>query len=175
MINEIQFASNLDTNLNCAAFDLGTTTGVSTLVAGNISCARIQFKNATGRKTMPDDHPGYRFSELLGYLTALFDQNRYDFVFYEEPGSFRNVMTSRVPFGMRAILLAAASSADIPVKGVYVQTLKKAATGAARAEKFDMILAAEQKYPAVAGQINHDQADSLCLLDYGLSQVEIND
>ena len=171
MISEIQFPSPIDTNLNCAAFDLGTTTGVSTLVAGTITCQRIQFKNAAGRKTMPDDHPGYRFSELFAYLTALFDQNKYDFIFYEEPGSFRNVMTSRVPFGMRAILLAAAAAADIPVKGVHVQTLKKAATGSARSEKFDMIIAAEKKYPACAGEINHDQADSLCLLTYGIDQV----
>jgi Holliday junction resolvasome RuvABC endonuclease subunit len=170
-IDEVQALSPFQTSANCAAFDLGTTTGMSLLTSGKVICQRIHFQTAKGRKTLPDDHQGKRFADLFAFCAALFDSNRLDYVFYEEAGAFRNVTSARVPYGMRGVLLAAAAASDIPTLGIHAQTLKKAATGSGRAQKSDMIAAAEDMYPGTAGQINHDQADSLCLLRHGLIEI----
>jgi Holliday junction resolvasome RuvABC endonuclease subunit len=166
----IQFnATDNERGISCAAFDLGTNSGISVLSKGVIDCQLVECINRKGRKHKPDDHPGYRYQQFADYLDHFFQQYQVGCVFYEEAGTFRNVTTARVPYGMRALLLAAASRAQVPVVGVHVQTLKKYATGSARADKSEIIAYAARRFGIVESAINHDQADSLALLSYGIS------
>lgn len=166
----IQFnATDNERGISCAAFDLGTNSGISVLSRGVIECQLLECINRKGRKHKPDDHPGYRYQQFADYLEHFFQHYQLGCVFYEEAGTFRNVTTARVPYGMRALLLAAASRAQVSVVGVNVQTLKKFATGSARADKSEIITYAARRFSIVESAINHDQADSLALLSYGIS------
>ena len=112
------------------------------------------------------ESPGMRFLMFRQWLAVMLGVNRPDVVVYEQ-AHHRGGAATEVGVGLTTRVQEECASRDIPYAAVHTATLKKWATGSGRASKQDMMARASE----IAGRDipSDDEADAICLLDYGLA------
>ena len=92
----------------------------------------------TGRKTIPDDHPGGRFQQLHIFLRAVIQKHGITHIAYEEPGGGAGRYALLLEAGMRGVIYCLAAFYQIRIYSIAPGTLKKYATGNGHADKEEM-------------------------------------
>ena len=157
------------------AIDAAAKMGWATLDNGILECGMEHFQRRTGRKTKEDEHQGIQFSRFEIWFWRLLGDLEPDVVFFEEPAGGIGGGTALKCIGWKVLMMACCARKGIPMEGVHTGTLKKYATGSGKAEKEDMIHAANAKFKNL--DIKDDNtADAVHILCYGMStkyQLEV--
>lgn len=156
-------------HIRALAIDPASRLGWAKLDNGILECGMQHFQRRKGRKTQEDEHVGIQFSRMEIWLWRLLKELQPDVVFCEAPaGHYQSLVASQMAFGWRSLILACCARLSIPYEGYAAGTIKKYATGSGKAEKDDMIHAANQKFRDL--EIEDDNtADAVHILCYGLS------
>ena len=137
------------------ALDLGTQMGWALLRDKHI------MSGSEGFHTSRYCGGGRRFLKFTNFLNELNKNFPIDAVFFEEVSFHKHTAPAHVYGGFLAHLTAWCEDKEIPYEGVSVGTIKKHATGTGKANKQDMIKAAEAKG---FNPVDDNEADALALL-----------
>lgn len=144
--------------MNVVAFDLGS----------HMACAWSPYL-VTSQEFKGNREK--RCGDTLIWLHRIFRDlkpMKIDAAVYEQPFA-RGEHATRSLWGIAGLIEATATNAGLPVISIVPTTIKKWATGDARAEKPAMISAAQvMGYP---GNDEHE-ADAWCLMRYGEAELE---
>lgn len=108
-------------------------------------------------------HPGRKLAVLWFKLNAVHKQWGINNVAYERPGLLQGPARKVLPAIQGAVELWCYIE-KIPCQSFAPKSVKKHATGNGNADKNQMLIKAQQKWPSLNIQ-GHDQADALWLLD----------
>jgi Holliday junction resolvasome RuvABC endonuclease subunit len=109
-------------------------------------------------KTEPEDHRhGRRFAALHSMLVDLCAGFEVDRIAYERVWAHRGARDAHHYGGLRGVVCRFAFARGIACEGIAFTTVKKAATGNGRADKEQMLAAAQERWPLVE---THDEADA---------------
>jgi Holliday junction resolvasome RuvABC endonuclease subunit len=114
-------------------------------------------------------HNGKRWWEFSFWLNAFLNVHQTDAIAFEA-ALYQKGMAAHVANSLVACVERCAWEQGLRCKGYAVSTIKKHATGNGRAEKADMIAAAEARGMKLA---DHDAVDALWLLDLALHDGEL--
>ena len=143
------------------ALDLGTKTGWAAWSDGHLYGGTEKFELERGTS------PGLRLLRFRARLQEILAMTKPTLLLYERP-HHRGGYSTEVLVHFSGVVIEECARLGIEHEAVHTATLKKAATGSGRAEKKDMIAAAERKWGIKPETDDH--ADALCLLDYGMKK-----
>lgn len=147
--------------------DLATITGWAIWKDGKFPyCGAVDF--GWYREKAEHGHNGHMFDQLLAELEAHILVNGVTVLAYEL-AHHRAGPATRIGVGMNSIVLMAAAQYNVRVMEVHTATLKKWATGNGRAEKKDMIVAA-QKLSGI-GEMDDNTADAICVAAWAAERM----
>ncbi len=107
------------------------------------------------------ESPGMRYIRFNAFLRELLDLLEPEVVVYEM-AHHRGGAATELMAGMTTRILEACAARKIDHSSVHSMTLKKAVAGSGRAEKHDMIMAANNYFGLSI--IDDNQADAVCIL-----------
>ena len=141
--------------------DLATRTGWSIFDDGRLVEWGMQdFSVGRG------ESPGMRYLKFRVWLDNVVKLSEVDLVVYEQ-AHMRGGAATEVLVGLCTRVQEIAAGWKIDHATVHTATLKKHATGNGRAEKADMIAAAQKKWPALgAGHLDDNIADAIWVGDW---------
>jgi len=144
------------------ALDMATKTGWATNIHGNRSGV-IEFQLKRG------ESPGMRFLRFRAWLNELHKllSGETDVIAYEQ-AHHRGGAATAVCVGLITEVHAFAAEHNIELMAVHTATLKKFATGSGRANKKDMVKAAQNRG---WNPQEHNEADAQILLEYAISEI----
>ena len=141
--------------MNILALDCGTKTGWASFADGRIESGVQDFSLKRG------ESKGIRFLRFNTWLKAMAKLTNPQVVVYEL-AHFRGGHATEILVGMTTRIEEFCESNNIEYGSVHSATLKKFATGSGRANKEDMIKAAQVKYGKIVN--SDDEADALLIL-----------
>ncbi len=152
--------------MNIFALDLATKTGWSTNIHGRRTGV-IEFPIKRG------ESPGMRFLRCRAWLNEMWKLlgGQVDVICYEQ-AHHRGGAATACCVGLITELLAFAAEHNIEIMPVHSATLKKFATGSGKANKKEMIKAAEQQG---WNPQDDNEADACLLLEYAMDELIIHD
>jgi hypothetical protein len=140
------------------ALDLATVTGYATDIHGVRESGVAYFPVQKGEVR------GWRFVRFSVWLYKWRDWNL-DLVVYEQ-AHHRGGAATECAIGLSTRVMEFCARYRIACRSVHSQALKKFATGNGRADKIEMIRAAQRLKPGVS---DDNEADALWLLEYALA------
>jgi Holliday junction resolvasome RuvABC endonuclease subunit len=116
------------------------------------------------------ESPGMRFLRCRSWLNEMWKllDGQIDVIVYEQ-AHHRGGAATAVCVGLITEVLAFAAEHNIELMPVHTATLKKFATGSGRANKKDMVKAAQNRGWSPQ---DHNEADAQLLLEYGLNELK---
>ena len=148
--------------MNILSLDLATKTGWASNIHGRRSGV-IDFALKRG------ESPGMRFLRCRAWLNEMLKLlGKIDIIVYEQ-AHHRGGAATAVCVGLITEVQAFAAEHDIELMPVHTATLKKFATGSGRADKKDMVQAAQKRG---WNPQDHNEADASLLLEYGLNELK---
>lgn len=121
---------------------------------------------------------GYKFSQAYKLITALISSDGQTVIYYEKAERHLGTAAAHAAGGYYAIIQAVGYDNCVPTYPVSVTALKKYATGSGRADKSEMIDAANKEWCALSGTTidatEDDRADALWVAAWGLEQLRQN-
>lgn len=147
------------------SLDLATATGWAVLkVNGKIFHGTENFSLAEGERS------GQRFRRFKLFLQEIKDASGGDLdgVYFEQSaGSFRNILTAPIYFGLVGVLTEWCEMYGIPYASINPKTLKKYITGSGKAEKSEIMNRLKRNG---FNPENHNEADALAVLAWALDK-----
>lgn len=149
--------------MNILSLDIATRTGWATNIHGKRSGA-IEFPLKRG------ESPGMRFLRCRAWLNEMWEllDGQIKVIAFEQ-AHHRGGAATMVCVGLISEVLAFAAQHSIETMPVHTATLKKFATGNGRANKGDMIIAAQKHGWNVS---DDNEADAALLLEYAMNELE---
>lgn len=149
--------------MNIFSLDMATKTGWAANIHGRRSGV-IEFALKRG------ESPGMRFLRCRSWLNEMLEllNCKIDVIVYEQ-AHHRGGAATAVCVGFVTEILAFAAEHNIELMPVHTATLKKFATGSGRANKKDMVKAAQSRGWSPQ---DDNEAEAQLLLEYALSELK---
>lgn len=148
--------------MNILAIDCGTKTGWAVKIGDKIESGIQEFTLKRG------ESPGMRFIRFRVWLGTMIRDIKPALVVYEE-AHHRGGAATNFLVGLTTRVVEICAENGVDHEPVHSTTLKKHATGSGRAEKGDMIIAANKRWGRE--DVDDDnEADALCLLSWALEE-----
>ena len=127
------------------------------------------------KSKLSTERPGRPFLDAFNRLSDLIGKNKIEGVAFEEITFLTNAAGQEKHFGLRATMFMVCEMFEIPALGINVSSLKKFATGRGRADKDEMVNAANYKFKMVLPhpdieKTSGDIADAVHAWDWGRQQ-----
>lgn len=148
-------------SISALALDLASTTGWASVSSGVLTSGVRTF--STSKRA----HPGLRFLMFGRWIREMIDQEKPDLIFYEEVVRQPYTAAAQLFGAWKAMLAATACQRETPVIGLNIKQIKKFATHNGNANKDMMLDSAKKRWPD-ADIFDHNEADALWVLEFGL-------